>query len=111
MLRERERDRKNVKKNVRSTRKIFKEREREMSMRERGGNEGGDERKSVKIDGDSKKEINRWKSLKEMKEYLRSEFEKETKTWQRERVMKEVMRGKVRRLMEIRRRKQKGGRV
>ena len=29
----------------------------------------------MKIDGDSKK-TNGWKSLKEMKEYLRSEFEK-----------------------------------
>ena len=54
-------------------------------MRERGGNEGGDKRKSVKIDGDSKKKINRWKSLKEMKEYLRSEFEKKTETWERRR--------------------------
>ena len=44
-----------------------------MSMRERGGNEGGDERKSLKIDEDSKKKTKRWKSLKEMKEYLRIE--------------------------------------
>ena len=46
---------------------------REMSMREGEGDEGDDERISVKIDGDSKKKINRWKSLKEMKEYLRIE--------------------------------------
>ena len=52
-------------------------------MRERGGDNGGDERISVKIDGDSKKKINRWKSLKEMKEYLRSEFEKKTKSVER----------------------------
>ena len=31
----------------------------------------------MKIDADSKK-TNGWKSLKEMKEYLRSEFEKKT---------------------------------
>ena len=43
-------------------------------MSEREDDKGGDER-FVKIDGDSKKS-NRWKSLKEMKEYLRSEFEK-----------------------------------
>ena len=43
-----------------------------MSMRETGGNEGGDERRSVKINEDSKKKVKRWKSLKEMKEYLRS---------------------------------------
>ena len=49
---------------------------REMSMREGEGDEGGDERKSVKIDGDSKKKTKRWKSLKEMKEYLRIEYEK-----------------------------------
>jgi len=49
---------------------------REMSMREGEGDEGGDERKSEKIDGDSKKKTKRWKSLKEMKEYLRIEYEK-----------------------------------
>ena len=47
-----------------------------MSMRGTGGNEGGEKRKSVKIDGDSKKKTKRWKSLKEMKEYLRIEYEK-----------------------------------
>ena len=47
-----------------------------MSMREREGDEGGDKRKSVKIGGDSKKKIKSWKSLKEMKEYLRSDYEK-----------------------------------
>ena len=36
----------------------------------------------VKIDGGSKK-TNDWKSLKEMKEYLRSEFEKKAETWER----------------------------
>ena len=61
------------------TGKIFKQREREeMSKREREEDKGGDER-CVKIDGDSKK-TNSWKSLKEMKEYLRSEFEKKTKS-------------------------------
>ena len=65
------------------TRKIFKEREkeREMSTRQRDDTDG-DDGKCGKIDGDSKKS-NGWKSLKEMKEYLRSEFEKKTKTWQR----------------------------
>ena len=61
------------------TRKIFKEREkeREMSTRQREDNdEVDDDRRSVKIDGDSKKEMKRWKSLKEMKEYLRIEYEK-----------------------------------
>ena len=52
-----------------------------MSMRERGGNEGGDKRKSLNIDGDSKKKIKSWKSLMEMKEYLRSEFEKKNSEW------------------------------
>ena len=49
-----------------------------MSRRERedDDDEGGDERKSVKIDRDIKKKTNRWKSLKEMKEYLRIEYEK-----------------------------------
>ena len=41
-----------------------------MSMKEREGDEGCDERKSEKIDRDSKKKTNRWKSMKEMKEYL-----------------------------------------
>ena len=41
-------------------------------MREREGDDGGDER-CVKIDGDSKK-LNGLKTLKEMKEYLRSEW-------------------------------------
>ena len=54
-----------------------------MSTRERGIDEGGEKRKSVKIDGDSKKKVKRWKSLKEMKNYLRSEFEKRTKYWER----------------------------
>ena len=36
----------------------------------------------MKIDGDSKK-MNSWKSLKEMKEYLRSEFEKKTESDER----------------------------
>ena len=49
-----------------------------MSMREREDDDGDDER-CVKIDGDSKK-TNRWKSLKEMKEYLRSEFEKKAES-------------------------------
>ena len=43
-------------------------------MKDREIDGGGDER-CVKIDGDSKKS-NSWKCLKEMKEYLRSEFEK-----------------------------------
>ena len=47
-----------------------------MSMREREDVEGGNE-SCVNIDGESKK-INKWKSLKEMKEYLSSEFEKKT---------------------------------
>ena len=55
-----------------------------MSMRETGGNEGGDERKSMKIGRDSKKS-NGWKSLKEMKEYLRSKFEKKAESWERDR--------------------------
>ena len=50
--------------------------ERDEYERGRGIDEGGDERKSEKIDGDSKKKTKRWKSLKEMKEYLRSEYEK-----------------------------------
>ena len=58
------------------TRKIFEERERaEMSMKESENVDGEDET-YVKIDADSKKKTIRWKSLKEMKEYLRSEFEK-----------------------------------
>ena len=36
----------------------------------------------MKIDEEFKK-TNGWKTLKEMKEYLRKEFEKKTKTWQR----------------------------
>ena len=51
-----------------------------MSTRQREDDKGEDERRSVKIDGDSKKS-NRWKSVMEMKEYLRSEYEKKTKTW------------------------------
>ena len=67
------------------TRKIFKEREkeREMSTRQREDNDGSEER-CVKIDTDSKK-TNGWTTLKEMKEYLRSEFEKKVKSWERER--------------------------
>ena len=53
-----------------------------MSMKESENVDGEDET-YVKIDADSKKKTIRWKSLKEMKEYLRSEFEKKTKTWQR----------------------------
>ena len=69
MLRKREREivryvKKNVPKDFQRVREI------EMSMREREGDEGGDERKSEKIDRDSKKKTNRWKSMKEMKEYL-----------------------------------------
>ena len=45
-------------------------------MRQREDNDGSEER-CVKIDTDSKK-TNGSKSLKEMKEYLRSEFEKKT---------------------------------
>ena len=56
---------------------------REMSMREGEGDEGGEKRKSVKIDGDSKKKTKRWKSLKEMKEYLRIEYEKRVMSWDR----------------------------
>jgi len=52
-------------------------------MKDREIDGGGDER-CVKIDGDSKKS-NSWKCLKEMKEYLRSEFEKKVKSWERER--------------------------
>ena len=51
-------------------------------MSEREGNEGGDER-FVKIGEDSKK-TNGGKSLKEMKEYLRSEFEKKAPSWYHE---------------------------
>ena len=47
-----------------------------MSMRE--DDEGGDE-SCVNVDGESKN-INKWKSLKEMKEYLRSEFEKKVES-------------------------------
>ena len=50
-------------------------------MSEREDDRGGDEI-CIKIDGDSKK-TNGWKSLKEMKEYLRSEFEKKVKLWER----------------------------
>ena len=68
------------------TGKIFKERERaEMSMKESENVDGEDET-YVKIDADSKKKTIRWKSLKEMKEYLRSEFEKKTETWERRRI-------------------------
>ena len=45
-----------------------------MSMSEREDDKGGDA-KGVIVDGDSKK-TNGWKSLKEMKEYLRSDYEK-----------------------------------
>ena len=51
-----------------------------MSTRQREDNDG-DDGKYVKIDGDSKK-TNGWKNLKEMKEYLRSEFEKKVKSWE-----------------------------
>ena len=54
-----------------------REREREMSMREKEDDEGGDE-SCVKIDGAAKK-INKWKSLKEMKEYLQARHEKKVK--------------------------------
>ena len=50
-------------------------------MRQREDNDGGEER-CVKIDADSKK-TNGWKTLKEMKEYLRSEFKKKTTTLER----------------------------
>ena len=50
-------------------------------MRQREDNDGGEER-CVKIDEDFKK-TNGWKTLKEMKEYLRSEFEKKIDTLQR----------------------------
>eukprot|EP00938_MAST-03A_sp_MAST-3A-sp1_P000617 g617.t1 len=46
-----------------------------MSTRQREDNDGGDE---VKIDGYF------YKSLKKMKEYLRSEYEKKTKRWERQ---------------------------
>ena len=45
-----------------------------MSMKEREGDGGGDER-CVKIDRDIMKR-NSWKSLKEMKEYLRTSSKK-----------------------------------
>ena len=45
-------------------------------------NVDGEDKRCVKIDADSKK-TNGWKSLKEMKEYLRSEFEKKIDTLQR----------------------------
>ena len=51
-----------------------------MSMKESENLDGEDER-CVKIDADSKK-TNGWKTLKEMKEYLRSEFEKKAE-WQK----------------------------
>ena len=54
---------------------------REMSMREGEGDEGGDER-CVNIDQNIKKR-NSWKSSKEMKEYLRSEFEKKKEIYER----------------------------
>ena len=43
-----------------------------MSMREKGGSEGSEKTKRLKIDGDSKKNIKRWKSLKEMNYFDRS---------------------------------------
>ena len=46
-----------------------------MSMKESENVDGEDET-YVKIDADSKKKTIRWKSLKEMKEYLRIEYEK-----------------------------------
>ena len=46
-----------------------------MSRREREDDKDGGDERCVKIDRDIKKR-NSWKSLKEMKEYLRSEFEK-----------------------------------
>tara|TARA_A100001015_G_scaffold199993_1_gene223305 strand:- start:447 stop:1361 length:915 start_codon:yes stop_codon:yes gene_type:complete len=51
-------------------------------MSEREDDRGGDA-KGVMVDGDSKK-TNGWKSLKEMKEYLRSEFEKKAEYWQKQ---------------------------
>ena len=54
-----------------------------MSMKESENVDGEDER-CVKIDTDSKK-TNGWKTLKELKEYLRSEFEKKAESWERER--------------------------
>ena len=54
----------------------------EMSMKESENVDGEDET-YVKIDADSKKKTIRWKSLKEMKEYLRSEFKKKTTTLER----------------------------
>ena len=45
-------------------------------------NVDGEDKRCVKIDTNSKK-TNGWKTLKEMKEYLRSEFEKKTTTWER----------------------------
>ena len=47
-----------------------------------GGDVKGGNESCVEIDEDRKK-TRGWKSLKELKEYLRSEFEKKTKTWQR----------------------------
>ena len=47
-------------------------------------NGGDDERRSVKIDENSKK-TNDWKSLKEMKEYLRSKYEKKAELGEGER--------------------------
>ena len=55
-----------------------------MSMKEREDDKGDDKRRSVKIVGDSKKTSD-LKSLKEMKEYLRSEFEKKTDFWEKNR--------------------------
>ena len=51
-----------------------------MSMRDGEGDGGGHER-CAKVDGGSKKS-NGWKRLKEMKNYLRSEFEKKVKSWE-----------------------------
>ena len=51
-----------------------------MSTRVREDDEGGEKRTSVKTDTDFKR-TNRWSSLKEMKEYLRSEFEKKVRVF------------------------------
>ena len=47
-----------------------------------GGDVKGGNESCVEIDEDLKK-TRGWKSLKEMKEYLRSEFEKKTEVWER----------------------------
>ena len=56
-----------------------------MSMKEReDDDEEVDERRSVKIDGDSKK-TKRWKSLKKLEEYLWSKYEKKAELGEGER--------------------------